>query len=115
MKRIKLLLIAACILFLAGCSTHGSHLQSHEMVNTGKNNSKSENKKLTNLKITIDGKILNAQLNSTAAAKEFKQELPKTLTFTSFMSNPEKMADLNHSLSLKGMSTGEEGKAGEIG
>lgn len=70
---------------------------------------------MTNIKIVIEGKTLKAQLNSTAAAKDFKKELPKTLTFTSFMSNPEKMADLHHTLSLKRMAKGDEGKAGEIG
>lgn len=70
---------------------------------------------MTNIKIIIEGKTLKAQLNSTAAAKNFKKELPKTLTFTSFMTNPEKMANLHHPLSLKGMPKGDEGKPGEIG
>lgn len=115
MNKIKLLIITCCILTLVGCSKQQVDSNHDITMSTKKKAYKTKEVKLNNLKIIIEGKTLPAQLNSTAAAKDFKKELPQILTFTSFMNNPEKMANLNHSLSLTGMPKGDEGTAGEIG
>lgn len=115
MKKIRLLLTVCCVLALVGCGKQMANSNHQEIVSAKKKIHKRRRVKMTNIKVVIGGKTLKAQLNSTAAAKDFKKDLPKTLTFTSFMSNPEKMADLHHALSLKGMPKGDEGKAGEIG
>lgn len=115
MKKLSLFLILIFTLNLVGCSTQKNNKDSSPSISTTHTTKERNQTKMTNLKITINEKTLNAQLNSTSAAKDLKKELPTTLTFTSFMGNPEKMADLNHSLSIKGMPKGDEGKAGEIG
>lgn len=69
------------------------------------------------IQIEINGnQKLQANLNNSSAAQQFLRELPKTMHFRTYMSGyDEKIADLHHSLSTKGMPRGNNARAGDIG
>lgn len=69
----------------------------------------------TKIEIDINHHKLHATLNNSTAAKDFKRRLPITLRFRKYPGLPEKVADLNSSLSTKGMPKGCQGKKGYIG
>lgn len=117
MKRFfKLILFTGILFLLAGCGQHQqtktttSH--NHEQVNQVTTSEKNET---TKINVNINGTELKAHLNNSSAAKAFAKELPTTLSFRDFMDMPEKVADLNHSLTTKGMPSGHEGTKGAIG
>lgn len=59
---------------------------------------------------------LRATLNHSSAAQQFSRELPKTMHFRNYMDGyEEKIADLHHPLSTKGMPRGNNAKTGQIG
>nr|WP_259395122.1 cyclophilin-like fold protein [Limosilactobacillus albertensis] len=59
---------------------------------------------------------LRATLNNSSAARQFSRELPRTMHFRNYMDGyDEKIADLHHPLTTKGMPRGNNAKAGEIG
>lgn len=68
------------------------------------------------ISIRVNGQTIKAHLNNSSAARQFRNELPMTLSFRTFMSDyPEKIADLHHGLSTKGMPKGHAGTKGSIG
>lgn len=71
----------------------------------------------TQIEVQINGrKRLKATLNNSSAARQFTRELPKTMYFRNYMNGyEEKIADLHHPLSTKGMPKGNNAKTGEIG
>lgn len=71
----------------------------------------------TKIEVQINGRRkMKATLNNSSAARQFSRELPKTMHFRNYMSGyEEKIADLHHPLSTKGMPEGDSAEAGEIG
>lgn len=71
----------------------------------------------TQIEVQINGRQrLRATLNNSSAARQFARELPKTMHFRNYMSGyEEKIADLHHPLSTRGMPKGNNAKTGEIG
>ena len=71
----------------------------------------------TQIEVQINGRQrMKATLNNSSAARQFTSELPKTMHFRNYMSGyEEKIADLHHPLSTKGMPKGNNAKSGEIG
>lgn len=110
------LLIVAALILLIGCGQKGEQTSSQaDSKNRISRVTTSEPR--TNMKIivSINGTRLKAHLNNSSAAKAFAKELPTTLSFRDYAGLPEKIADLNHGLSTKGMPSGHTGTKGSIG
>ncbi len=65
------------------------------------------------IKITIDGKVFNAILNDSHAAKDFVSLFPLTLTLKDYAST-EKVSDLSQRLNTVGSPSGCRAKVGDI-
>lgn len=115
-KWLGVLAVALVGIGIAGCSTQNSSSSTTvSSASVKKIVKKSKKTSKSNLKIRIGNKTIKAHLNNSSAAKAFKKELPKTMKFRSYGDLPEKVADLGHALSTKGMPKGSEGKKGYIG
>ncbi|GAA3638067.1 hypothetical protein GCM10022297_15570 [Lactobacillus hamsteri] len=119
-KQLLTAIVAVGLITLAGCSQNNNSSQkiSSSVSAQSKKKPVKSRKKVsrTNLKIKINGHTVRAHLNNSSAARAFSKKLPTTLTFVDFpRNNSEKMADLNYSLSTKGMPSGHAGDKGTIG
>lgn len=111
---LKVLISLVLVLMLTGCSQGNTASSSNGQESTSTKKS-SDNVVGQRIKVTINGKTLDAHLNDSSAAKAFEKHLPTTLNFSDFMDMPEKVADLHYSLPTKGMPSGHEGTKGYIG
>lgn len=66
-----------------------------------------------NIRLTINGKIADATLDDTPAARDFAALLPLTLTLSDYAST-EKISDLPRRLSQEGAPQGYDPSAGDI-
>ena len=66
-----------------------------------------------NIRITIDGRPVDATLNDSAAARDFAAQLPLALNLTDFHQN-EKIADLPSRLSTSGAPNGVHPRTGDL-
>ncbi|WP_119326743.1 cyclophilin-like fold protein [Companilactobacillus musae] len=117
MKILKnVLLVIGTLILLTGCGQKKEQTSSQDDSKNRVSQVTTSDPK-TNVKITvsINGTNLKAHLNNSSAAKAFAKELPATLSFRDYAGLPEKVADLNHSLSTKGMPSGHAGTKGSIG
>ncbi|MBS5821989.1 MAG: hypothetical protein KIC85_12565 [Enterococcus gilvus] len=79
-------------------------------------NHATQNEASTSINIVIGQEVLKAQLFNNSAANDLKRQLPLTLNFRNFASGyEEKIADVDESFSLNGMSDGEDPTPGDIG
>lgn len=66
-----------------------------------------------NIRLTVDGHIVNATLNGSAAARDFASLLPLTLALSDFHET-ERIADLPRRLSTSGAPESDDPKAGDL-
>jgi hypothetical protein len=65
------------------------------------------------IRLDVDGEVVTATLDDTAAAREFAALLPLSLTLADY-ADIERIADLPHKLSTAGSPAGMAPKAGDI-
>lgn len=111
----KLIIFTMVLVFLVGCGQKKQTSQTSTSNNRVSQVTTSEKNERTKITVNINGTKLKAHLNNSSAAKAFAKELPTNLKFRDFMDMPEKVADLNHSLTTKGMPKGHKGTKGAIG
>lgn len=68
----------------------------------------------TPIQITINGTVLKAELNESAAAKDLLSKLPLTKKLNDVDGYTEKVAQLDHQIATTGMANPEELHAGEL-